>query len=295
MTMENGTLRQYLAYLPQAALLGLARALPYRARLAFGSLFLRSAVAVVPDLRRRVENNLRLIFPEMPAAERRRIRSQMADSFGRTFIEVFSLPAFHAHAAWSEPIGPGWDALRAALAEGKGALLVGGHFGQWEAVRGPLRAHGINVGGLYRPVKNPYLERDYFANMSFAGGPMVPRDRRGMRELVRHLRSNGVAAILLDQYVHGGEPIDFLGHPAPTGLTIAELALKYGLPMIPAYGTRQPDGEHVVVELEAPIPHTTAREMTQAAADSLSARVRATPGQYYWLHRRWVKDFGAGR
>lgn len=293
--MEKATIGQYLAYLPQAALLGLARALPYRARLAFGSLFLRTAVAVVPDLRRRVENNLRLIFPEMSAAERRRIRSEMGDSFGRTFIEVFSLPAFHENAAWSGPVGPGWEALRAALAEGRGALLVGGHFGQWEAVRGPLRARGINVGGLYRPVKNPYLEREYFANMSFAGGPMLARDRRGIRELVRHLRGNGVAAILLDQYVRGGEPIDFLGHPAPTGLTIAELALKYDLPMIPAYGTRQPDGEHVVVELEAPIPHTTAREMTQAAADSLSARIRANPGQYYWLHRRWVKDFGEGR
>ncbi len=36
--------------------------------------------------------------------------------------------------------------------------------------------------------------------------------------------------------------------------------------------------------------------MTQAAADSLAARVRATPGQYYWLHRRWTKTFtGADR
>jgi lauroyl/myristoyl acyltransferase len=35
--------------------------------------------------------------------------------------------------------------------------------------------------------------------------------------------------------------------------------------------------------------------MTQAAADSLAARVRATPGQYYWLHRRWVKDLAERR
>jgi KDO2-lipid IV(A) lauroyltransferase len=287
--MATGTLRQYLAFLPQAALLGIARALPYRARLAFASLLLRSAVALVPDLRHRVDANLRMIFPAMPADERRRIRSEMADSFGRTFIEIFTMRAFQEHAAWSPPAGPGWDALQAALAEGRGALLVGGHFGQWEAVRGALRTRGIEVGALYRPVKNPYLERDYFENLSAGGGPMLPRDRRGMRELVRHLRGNGVAAILLDQYVRGGEPIDFLGHPAPTGLTIAELALRYRLPMIPIYGTRQPDGEHVVIDFEAPIPHTTAREMTQALADSLSARVRERPGQYYWLHRRWVK------
>ena len=70
---------------------------------------------------------------------------------------------------------------------------------------------------------------------------------------------------------------------------IAELALKYGVPMIPVYGTRQPDGLHVAVDFEAPIPPTTAAEMTQAAADSLAARVRARPEQYFWLHQRWVK------
>ena len=47
-------------------------------------------------------------------------------------------------------------------------------------------------------------------------------------------------AILLDQYTKRGAMIDFLGHPAPTGTVIAELALNYRLPMIPVYGTRRP-------------------------------------------------------
>ena len=108
---------------------------------------------------------------------------------------------------------------------------------------------------------------------------------------MRHLRRGGVVAVLLDQYTRRGTPIDFLGHPAPSGTTIAELAGKYRVPMIPVYGTREPDGVHVAVEIEAPIPPGTPVEMTQAAADSLAARVRATPDQYYWLHRRWTKTF----
>jgi KDO2-lipid IV(A) lauroyltransferase len=271
-------------------MLAVARALPYRARLAFGSAVLRAAVALVPDLQRRVEGNLRLIFPEMPAEERRRIRGAMADSFGRTFIEVFTMRAFQRRGAWIGPAGPGWETLQATLAAGKGALLVSGHFGQWEAARGALKARGTVVGAIYRPVKNPWLQRIYLDNMSAGGAPMLGRDRQGVRELVRHLRQGGVVAILLDQYVKGGQPIDFLGRPAPTGTAIAELALKFDVPMIPIYCPRQPDGVTVSIEVDPPLPRGTALEMTQAAADSLAARVRACPEQYYWLHRRWTKD-----
>ncbi len=288
---RRGNLPSLLAYLPQGLLIGIARALPYRARLAFAAGFARALVALVPDLRRRVEGNLRLIFPEMPGPERRRVRSAMASSFGRTMIEVMTRRAFQARHAWTGPTGPGWEALKQAQAEGRGALLVSGHFGQWEAVRAALMAEGIESGAMIRPVKNPWLNADYLANVEAGGQPVIGRDGAGIRELVRHLRRGGVMAVLLDQYTKRGAPIDFLGHPAPSGTAIAELAVKYRLPMIPVYGTRQPDGLHVAVEFEAPIPPGTALEMTQAAADSLTARVRATPGQYYWLHRRWVKTF----
>jgi Kdo2-lipid IVA lauroyltransferase/acyltransferase len=286
----TGTVGQYLAWLPQAAMLGLARALPYRGRLWLGSAFLRAAVAVVPDLRRRIDGNLRLIFPQMPEAERRRIRRGVADSFGRTFIEVFSRRAFQQKAAWRAPQGPGWAAVLEAQREGRGAIIISGHFGQWEATRAALKTQGIEAAALYRPVKNPYLQADYLAQTS-EGGPMMSRNGAGMREFIRHLRGGGVVAVLADQFVQGGTAIEFLGHPAPTGLTIAEMALKYRVPPIPAYGTREPDGLHVALDFEAPIPPGTALAMTQAAADSLAARVRATPEQYYWLHRRWVKRF----
>ena len=143
----------------------------------------------------------------MSADERARIRREVADNFGRTFIETFSARDFQA----PRPLEPARTApagrrCRRARAEGKGALLVGGHFGQWEAVRGALKARGIEVGALYRPLNNPWLERDYIENMTEHGAPMLPRGGAGMRELIRHLRAGGVVAILLDQYVLDGAP-----------------------------------------------------------------------------------------
>lgn len=289
MATERNRVVDFLTWLPQGGVLALLRALPYRARLAAGSIILRTAVACSAGLRRRIDRNLALIFPEWPEADRVRIRRETADTFGRTFAETFTARAFQARAPWSEPAGPGWEALQATLAEGKGALLVGGHFGQWEAVRGALKARGIEVGALYRPLNNPWVQRTYLENMNCHGTPMLPRGREGMKELIRHLKGGGVVAVLLDQHVLDGAPIEFVGQPALTGTAVAALATRLKVPMIPAYGTRQPDGEHIAIDFEAPIAPGTPEEMTQAAADSLSARIRRHPGQYYWLHRRWKK------
>ena len=112
MARQRNRVLDFLAYLPQGAFLALARALPWRARLALGAAVLRAGVALLPDFRRRIDSNLRLIFPDMPADERRRVAREVGDNFGRTFVETFSARDFQARAPWSQPAGPGWEALR---------------------------------------------------------------------------------------------------------------------------------------------------------------------------------------
>ena len=183
------------------------------------------------------------------------------------------------------------EAIGALLAlEAPPTVLCCGNDRLAVTVYGLLRARGIETGAIFRPLKNPFLNADYTACLESGGRPMVDRDTGGMRVMIRHIRKGGMMSILMDQYTKRGHPIDFLGQPAPSGTMIAELAVKLDLPMIPVYATRQSDGR-IRVEFEAPIPRGTAVEMTQAFADSLGARVRATPGQYFWLHRRWVKVF----
>ena len=294
--MTDRSLRSRAATLPARALIALAQHLPYRMRLALGSALLRGAVALVPRLRSRVENNLRLIFPEMPVGERRRIRRAMADNFGRTFTEILSNPDFHGRGYWIPPEpGPGTEAILRAAREGSGAVLVTGHFGQWEAGRAWMKSSGIACAGVYRPLDEPELNAIYLENLEFGGTPIFPKSRRGVRGIVAHVARGGIVAILTDQFERRGAPLDFIGHPAPTALVPAELAFRSKLPLVPIYGIRQPDGLHVQVVVEPPIPHSTVPEMMQAVNDSLAAQVRAHPGQYYWLHRRWVKRFAAPR
>ena len=74
----------------------------------------------------------------------------------------------------------------------------------------------------------------------------------------------------------------------PCSLTIpAEIALKYGAELIPAYSIRQPNGLDFEVVMMEPIPHSDPETMTQALNDSLAARVKEHPEQWFWVHRRW--------
>ena len=194
---------------------------------------------------------------------------------GRQFGQTLS--RFHVS-------GPGFDTVEAA--KGKGCVLVSGHFGQWEAVRHTLRARGLTCSLVYKPNTNRYYNAIFVEGLRWGGEPIFESGPRGMRQVVRHLRQGGFVSLLVDQRYNRGKAFDFMGCPALTSTVAAELALKFSVPLVPAYGTRLPDGRFSV-EFEPPIEHTDPIDMTQKINDSLSRRIRASPEQWYWIHRRW--------
>ncbi|TCP42374.1 lysophospholipid acyltransferase family protein [Rhodovulum marinum] len=272
------------------AVIGVARALPYDSRVRFAGWVTRSIVAGPAGYLARAEENLSLIWPGMPAAERRRIARAVADNAGRTLIENYSTAEFLDRMARMPPRGPGLAALEEAHAAGRPVILVTGHFGNYEAARAALVARGLPIGGLYRPMRNRYFNAHYVRTMEAFGGPVFPQGRRGTGGFVRHLKAGGILVLLIDQHNARGATLRFLGQPARTALSAAELALRYDAVLVPFYATRQADGLGFDIDLEAPIPPGTPEAMTQALNDSLEARVRAHPEQWFWIHRRWKAD-----
>ena len=267
-------------------LIGLALALPYPWRVPLLGWLMRRVVGPLVGYRARARGNLALIWPDMPQADRFAIADQALDNAGRSLIENYSTADFTARCASLAPTGPGMAALDAARRAHRAVILVSGHFGNYESARAALVAKGWQIGGLYRPMSNRYFNAHYVRTMQAFGGPIFAQGRAGTAGFVRHLKSGGLLVLLFDQHAPG-EAIDFMGQPAMTALSAAELALRYDADLIPFYGTRNPDGLTFTVELEAPIPHTTARQMTTQLTRSLEARVRAHPGQWFWIHRRW--------
>ena len=271
-----------------AAVVGAAKLLPYERRVPAMGWFARTILGPLA-LNRRTRANLKHVFPDMPQAEIRRICRDVADNFGRSLIEINSGREFAERVTHLTPTGPGLMALERAHAEGRPVILVSAHFGNYDAWRANLSQRGFRVGGLYMPMTNPATNRRYVATIESIASPLFPRGPEGMADMIRFLKSGGMLGLLGDHYMANGELIDFLGKPARTATSAAKMAMKYKALLVPLYATRSPDGLSFTIEIEAPIPHTDPLTMTRALNDSASARVRAHPGQWFWLHRRWKR------
>lgn len=283
-------LRKLGHFVTNALIVGIIRlalTLPLKLRVQCVGWLFEKVIGPAAGYRKRTLDNLKLIWPDMPARRRTEISASCLNNVGRTFIENYSSADFPDRMRANTPVGPGVTALEIAAAQKRPVILVTGHFGNYEATRAALTARGFDIGGLYRNMKNPYFNAHYVKTMEAFGGPVFPQGRRGTAGFVRHLKNGGQLVLLFDQHVQNAPILDFIGEPARTAISAAELALRYNALLIPFYGIRQPDGLNFECLLEAPVPHTDAETMTQALNDSLSAQVEAKPEQWFWVHRRW--------
>jgi KDO2-lipid IV(A) lauroyltransferase len=281
------SLWHHVRYIPLLSALSISRGRAFDRRSRALGVLVGLVVRYFPIARRRVDSELRRVYPDMPRSERMVLCHKMGRNMGRTLFEILHCTEFQTLHERNIVSGPGFATLLQAHAVGKGAIIVSGHFGQWEAIRSALKARGMETGAVYRPQTNRHYERRLFAGIEAGGKPILATGKIGTRALVRHIRKGGFIAILLDEKYTDGARLPFLGHPALTSLAAAQLALKYDLPMVPAFGTRTGDGTQFNVEFDAAIAPSDSLTMTQTFNDNLSDRILNDPDQWYWMLHRW--------
>ncbi|MEO3413654.1 lysophospholipid acyltransferase family protein [Roseovarius sp. CAU 1744] len=272
--------------------IALARLFPYRWRVPLVGWLTSRLVAPIAGYDKRVRENLAHVLPDLPEAEVRRLMRAVPDNAGRNMIELFSHREFSERTRHSNVFGPGMETIRQAQADGRPIIFVTGHFGSFNAARVAMIEQGFEMGVFYRAMHNNWFNLRYTAAMGALSQPMFEQGRRGMMQMVKHLRSGGVLAILTDLNAHDGVPLKFFGKPAMSPLATAELALKFDAPLVPVWGIRAKDGLDFDILVEEPVEPTDAVTMTQEVNDRLEAQVRERMDQWFWIHRRWKDGTG---
>ncbi|HPG38453.1 MAG TPA: lysophospholipid acyltransferase family protein [bacterium] len=185
----------------------------------------------------------------------------------------------------------------------QGAILLTGHFGNWELLGAYLAQNGYPLKVVGTSAYDKRLDKMIVDTRNLAGYQNIARGK-GTREIVRHLRDNGFLGILIDQDTKvEGEFVNFFGRPAHTATGPVMLAEKFSLPVIPMFMPLFPDLKYRIITGEKIVLQNTgdaradAIANTQKCSDAYQDIISRFPEQWVWMHERWKKqpqDFVAG-
>ncbi|MSP42938.1 MAG: lauroyl acyltransferase [Alphaproteobacteria bacterium] len=252
--------------------------------------------AIGPHLRvtRHAVRNLRACFPEKTGAEIDGIVTSMWDNLGRTAFEYAHLGQFRFNEPGSHAEIRGMQYVDQVITAGQGAIFVSGHFANWELLALALVRHHVPVMAVYRAASNPLADEIITALRNEAGTPhLAPKGPAGARMLLNWIKERKFVAMLADQKMNDGVEAPFFSRPAMCPPAAAQLALRYGCPIVFAT-IRRTHGAHFVIEVQEPFYISRGADRAQDIREGvieinrrLETFIRAHPAQWLWLHRRW--------
>jgi len=264
------------------------------------------AYALLPGRRRIAVENIRKTLGVDPGSARRIARLSFRAFLLTSVPEVVKLRRHliaDDAADWLRRRNPGEELLfskaKVIHDETGGCIFVTPHFGNWELLPYLAAIVGIPLAIAIRPLDNIYLERLLERSRKATGHQFVNR-RNALMRLQRALADKRSVALLPDQHVFKGMPVDFFGRPAATSPIPALLAVRHQRPIVVVACYRTGSlrfGGHVgepIWPQEAAGEKAEIERLTRAVNRAMEEVIRQHPEQYVWMHRRWKLVRSAG-
>jgi KDO2-lipid IV(A) lauroyltransferase len=241
--------------------------------------------------------NLKLAFPDWTEADRIRTGRASLVNMGQSIVELILMVRYPHQRIAKDFVVEGIEHVEAALALGKGALVLSLHVGNGDYGCMALSLMGFKLNMISKQFKSPALNEFWFGTRRLHGTKFI-REEKSSFDILKALGRNEIVIFILDQFM--GPPVGvktlFFGVPTGTAMGLAVFQDRTRVPLIPAYNERLKDGRFRIV-FEKPIEFEDkgTREknnafMTQIYSDKIEQIVRAHPDQWMWIHRRW-KEF----
>jgi KDO2-lipid IV(A) lauroyltransferase len=253
-------------------------------------------IARILDARhRRIASfNLRMAFGASKSEkEIKQIVRDVFRNIGQTAVEFMQIPSLTYEKALRMITPEHRERLDECLQAGKGVVLLGSHFGNWELMAAAGAIAGYKLSAVARPLDDPDMERIVHEIRESSGLCIIPR-RTSALAIVRKFKRNEIVGILADQNTRKQNVfVYFFGIKAATTPGPALLAIKTGAVLVPAFMLREARGKHkLMIEKPIEVIRTGDEEAdviatTQKCAAVLEEYVKQYPAQWFWVHRRW--------
>ena len=242
------------------------------------------------------EDNLHQAMPKLSKAERKQILDECWRQLGRVIGEFPHMKKI-ANEAETRITIEGKENVDAALARGGPALFLSGHFSNWEVMMLGIKRVAGDSGAIYRRANNPYIEKWVKKQRGSLETAQITKGRSGTRAMIELLKAKTSLAILVDQKLGRGDPIEFFGRPTRAPSAAAKLSRRFDIPLIPTVISRRADGPDNVhfVQKFFPAIHVAKTDNVQADIDAamrqiydlLEQWISERPEEWFWQHNRW--------
>jgi KDO2-lipid IV(A) lauroyltransferase len=201
------------------------------------------------------------------------------------------------------PIGPrlswqGEQLLEAALAQGRGVVILTPHMGCFEVTAQAIAERYCRadkpITVLYRPARKPWLRELEEGSRARTGLATAPASLAGVRQMIRALRRGEAVGLLPDQVPPDGMGVwaPFFGRPAYTMTLAARLVQQTGAVPLLTWGERLPRGAGYTVHFEAfdaalPPGLEAQAECAAIVNRAMERLIRQRPQQYLWGYHRY--------
>lgn len=235
--------------------------------------------------------NLRLCFPELDDAARRRLARAHFHALGRSLVER-GLLWWASEARLKRLIRlEGAERLRALVAAGKPVILLAPHFVALD-IGGSRVAMEFDSVSIYARQKNQVVDRWLFHGRSRFGDQLLLSRQDGVRGTVKAMKAGRPFYYLPDMDYGRKDAIfvPFFGVPAATITGLSRLGRLAGATVVPCVTRMLPGGRGYVAQIGEPWPDFPTRDVEADTARMnrwIESVVRTMPEQYYWVHRRF--------
>jgi KDO2-lipid IV(A) lauroyltransferase len=243
----------------------------------------------VPRLRRTAMRNLELAYPEKSPAERRAIATEVFQSIARLMWIFARFPEINRTNIHEYIRYEGLEHYLEAKKAGRGILFATAHFGNWElsAFAHALMTEPMHI--MIRPLDNPGIDRLVETRRGLSGNHLIVK-WDSVRAVLRALHQNEAVGVLIDQNtsLQEGVFVNFFGTPACANTAFAKIAAKTGAAVIPGFALWSAEEGKYILKFHPPLEVSgDPAEDTRRLHAVLEDVIRAHPGQWLWIHRRW--------
>ena len=243
------------------------------------------------QLQTTIRENIARVYPNLSLPEQQKLSQ-------RSFRHTLSF-ALESGSVWLKPLEYGCEhitkihglsLLEEAQHSEQGIILILPHLGNWEMAN-QFIAPRADVVALYKPQPNQQLENHILNARSRAGLKMVPTQKRGVLQILKHLKQGGVTIILPDQVpeTNGGIIAPFFGQDTQTATLVPKLAKSSQAHLIGLICARDEQGRFEVHLSKAPTaiadPDIKVAALTMNAY--IESLVNQFPAQYQWSYKRF--------